>query len=182
MATHGKREAAKPCLPAPSGTGSHSRRTFLLHPPSLSPFPPSTQALARIGRTHPLVLKPTHPWRDSQSKWERCADQRDHLFYYRMALPQHSIKLFSVEIRPNPGPSPGHGCQDRIEKHLAGQFEVLGLAMKEIYFQPCVPGSHLPSQLETPGLLQRICLPGEGRSKALEPSPMVFLSWVTKYL
>lgn len=135
----------RPCLPAPSGTSSYSCRMFLLHPPSLSPLPSSTQALAQIGWTHPLVLKPTHPWRDSQSKWERCADQRDHLFYYRMALPQHSIKLFSVEIRPNSGSSPGHGCQDRIEKHLAGQFEVLGLAMKEIYFQPCVPGSHLPS-------------------------------------
>lgn len=155
-------EGCGACLPAPSGTSSQSRRTFLLRPPFLSPLPSSTQALARTGWTHPLILKPTHPWRDSQPKWERRADQRDHPFYYRMALPQHSIKLCSVEIRPNSGSSPGHGCQDRIEKHLAGQFEVLGLAMKEIHFQPCVPGSYLPSWLEMPGLLQRICLPGEG--------------------
>lgn len=157
------------CLPAPSGISSQSRRRFLLRPPFLSPLPSSTQALARIGWTHPLILKPTHPWRDSQPKWERRADQRAHPFYYRMALPQHSIKLCSVEIRPKFGSSPGHGCQDRIEKHLAGQFEVLGLAMKEIHFQPCVPGSYLPSWLEMPGLLQGICLPGEGRSKPPGP-------------
>lgn len=152
------------CLPAPSGTSSQSRRRFLLRPPFLSPLPSSTQALARTGWTHPLILQPTHPWRGSQPKWERRADQRDHPFYYRMALPQHSIKLCRVEISPNSGSSPGHGCQDRIEKHLAGQFEVLGLAMKEIHFQPCVPGSYLPSWLEMPGLLQRVCLPGEGEA------------------
>lgn len=157
---------------APSGTSSQSCRTFLLHPPSPGPFLSSTQALAWTGWTHPLILKPTHLWIDSQSKWERRADQRDHLFYYRMALPQHSIKLFSVEIRPNSGSSPRHDCQDCIEKHLAGQFEVLGLAMKEIHFQPCVPGSHLPSRLEMPGLLQRICLPGRRGGKAPGPSLM----------
>lgn len=83
-----------------------------------------------------------------------------------MALPQHSIKLFSVEMRPNSGSSPGHGCQDHIEKHLAGQFEVLGLATKEIHFQPRVPGSLLPSWLEMPRLLQRISFAFQGKKRS----------------
>lgn len=121
---------------------NHSEPFFSIHFPSA---PPSLlhQALAWIGWTHPLVQKPPFHLEDSQDKWERCADRRDHLFYYGMALPQHSIKLFSVKIRPNSGSFSSHGCQDHIEKHLAGQLEVIGLALQEIHFQPCVPGSHL---------------------------------------
>lgn len=84
-------------------------------------------------------------WRDSQGKWEQCANLRDHLFYYGMAPPQHSIKLFSIEIRPNSGSIPSSDCQDHIEKHLAGWLEALGSAVQEIHFQPWIPGSHLQS-------------------------------------
>lgn len=99
-----------------------------------------------------------------------------------MALPQHSIKLFSVEIRPNSGSSPGHGCQDHIQKHLAGQFEVLGLAMKEIHFQPCVPGSHLLSWLEMPGLLQRISFAFQGEKQSSGALTDALVTGMTEYL
>lgn len=99
-----------------------------------------------------------------------------------MALPQHSIKLFSVETRPNSGSSPGHGCQDHIEKHLAGQFEVLGLATKEIHFQPRVPGSHLPSWLEMPGLLQRISFAFQEKKQSSGALTDVLVTCMTEYL
>lgn len=98
-----------------------------------------------------------------------------------MALAQHSIKLFDVEIRPNSGSSSGHGCQDSIEKHLAGQFEVLGLAMEEIHFSPvfqapiCLPHCRCQACCR-----ELICLPGEKQSFGAVTD--VLVSCVTKYL
>lgn len=57
------REAAEHRLPAPSGTSFQSLRTFLLHPPTQPPPLCSSpaQALAWVGCTHPLLLKPLFP-------------------------------------------------------------------------------------------------------------------------
>lgn len=125
---------------------------------------PITQNLSSPSTFPPPVPSPPHPspgkdWMDTptftqapllfggtpKSKREWCANLRDHPFYYGMAPPQHSIKLFIVEIRPNSGSIPSYDCQDHIEKHLAGWLEALGSAVQEIHFQPRIPGSRLQS-------------------------------------
>lgn len=117
------REAAEYRLSAPSGTSFQSLRTFLLHPPSLNPHfsapPPPRPWHGLNGHTH-FYSPPCSLWRDSQDKWEWCANLKGHCFYYGMAQPQYSIKLFSIEIRPNSGSFSSYGCQDHVKKHLAG--------------------------------------------------------------
>lgn len=140
-------EAVEHRLPAPTGTSFQSLRTFLLHPPSLSrtPFPSPPRPWHRShGHIH-FYSSPLSLWRDSQGKWKWYANLRHRLFYYGMAPPQHSIKLFSVEIKPNSGSILSHSCQDHIEKHVARQLEALGSALQKIHFMCWVPASHLPS-------------------------------------
>lgn len=69
--------------------------------PSLGPHTPPPKPWHGLDRHTHFYSSPSFLWRDSQGKRELCANVRDHLLYYGMAPPQHSIKLFSVEIRPN---------------------------------------------------------------------------------
>ena len=126
----------------PPVTQSFSSSAF----PQPPPAPPLPRPWHELGGHTRFSSSPSSFWRSSQGKWEWYANLKDHFFYYGMAPPQHSIKLFSVEIRPDSGLIPRHGCQDHIEKHLAGQLEALGSAVQEIHFQPRVPCSHLLSQ------------------------------------
>lgn len=127
-------------------TSSHSELFFIHFPPPPSPpSPPLPRPWHELGGHTHFSSNPSSFWRGSQGKWKWYANLKDHFFYYGMAPPQHSIKLFSVEIRPDSGLIPRHGCQDHIEKHLAGQLEALGSAVQEIHFQPRVPCSHLLS-------------------------------------
>lgn len=112
-----------------------SQPFFSIHLPF--PWPPHTpaQALAWAGSTHPLLLKPLFPLEGlPRQTGIVCPCERPPLVLWDGTTPAFH-QAFQCRNQAKSGFIPSHGCQDHIEKHLAGRVEALGSAVQEIYFQ-----------------------------------------------
>lgn len=137
MATHVQRETAQCRLPAPSGTSFQSLHN-LSSPstfPSLGPHTPPPKPWPWAGSTHPLLLKPLFPLEGlPRQTGIVCPCERPPLVLWDGTTPAFH-QAFQCRNQAKSGFIPSHGCQDHIEKHLAGRVEALGSAVQEIYFQ-----------------------------------------------